>query len=119
MAWQAPTITVKWGSFSKPDPAEEKAIVETVALALGGGRLGYKPTITLRQGVQKIASIFGTENVEAALKDLETETEENAKRELDAAKAAIAATGGTPGARPNAQAGAPGAGRSGGRSPGG
>ena len=119
MAWQPPTITVKWGSFSKPDPAEEKAIVETVAIALGGGKQGYKPTITLRQGLQKIAAIFGTENVESALKELEKEAEENAKRELDAAKAAIAATGGAPGARPNAQGGAAGAPGAGGRTAGG
>jgi hypothetical protein len=92
MAWQPPTIKVKWGSYFAADPTEQKSLVDMTIAALGKG--SSSALITRRQAVEKIAPVFGIENVEAALKDLEKETEERANRELTAATTALAAQGG-------------------------
>lgn len=80
MAWQAPSITVKWGPYFQPDPAEQAQIVTMAVAALNAGG------ITRRQLVEKFAPIFGTENIEAALKDLEDERAANDERELTKTK---------------------------------
>jgi hypothetical protein len=102
MAWQPPSISVKWGRFFAPDPAEEKAIVDAVVAA----RAGEAPLIPLRAAVQKLAPVFGIENVDAALEKLEEETEQ---RKADAEDAALReqqqlhdlASGNNPSAKPN------------------
>lgn len=81
MAWQPPSITVKWGPYFAPDPTEEKAIVDTVVAA----RAGETPLIPLRAAVEKIAPVFGIENIDAAIEKLEEET---AQRKADAEDAA-------------------------------
>lgn len=107
MAWQPPTIKVKWGPYFAADPTEQKSIVDLTVAAMGKG--GSQALITRRQAVEKIAPVFGIENVEAALVELEKETEERAQRELDAATTALAAAGGAerPGANPGGKAPAP------------
>jgi hypothetical protein len=96
MSWQSPTLTVKWGNYFAPDPAEQKQIVELVKAALEA------KTITTRMAVEKLAPIFGIESVELALAEIEKERDESAQRELDAATAALKAAGGTqrPGQNP-------------------
>jgi hypothetical protein len=85
MGWQPPTITVKWGPYFPPDADEEQKIVTTTQQALGGGVGGGTPIITLRSAVEKIAPIFGIENIEAVLDDLEKAAEEKRQKEQDAA----------------------------------
>jgi hypothetical protein len=100
MAWQSPTVTVKWGSYFQPDAADEKTIVDMVVAAT--------PYITKRVALEKLAPIFGIENVEAALEELEGEqaaaADDEAQRAQDELAAAHALTNGTSakpgGARP-------------------
>lgn len=75
--------------------------------------------ITRRHAIEKIAPIFGIENIEAALDELEREREENAQRELDAATAALDAEARAFGTGPNAGAQPPGKGGDSGRTQGG
>lgn len=79
MSWQRPSITIKWGDYFPPDPAEQKQLVDLVNTAIGGA----VPLLTLRQAVEKIAPIFGIENIEAAVKLVE----EDAKKRADEAHA--------------------------------
>jgi len=102
MAWMAPTLQVKWGPYFKPDPAEQQQVVAMVQLALGGGPNAAEPLITRRAAVEKIASVFNIENVDASLEQLDKEADERAQRELDAATAAISAQNGAEGAGQNA-----------------
>lgn len=85
--WQSPTIAVKWGSYFEPDPDEEQKIVQTTQEAMGSK--GGQPIITLREAVQKVASVYGIENVEAHLTKLEEERDATADRELQATTAAL------------------------------
>jgi hypothetical protein len=111
MAWQPPTITVKWGPYFAADPAEQQQITKMV--------VEVGDLIPLRNRVEKLAPIFGIENVEAALKDVEKEREENAQRELDAATAAISKAGGAGGAGKNPSGAGAASGSGGGRPEGG
>lgn len=117
MPWMAPSLRVKWGPYFKPDPLEQQQVVQTVQLALGGGPNAAAPIITQRIAVEQCAAIFGIDNVDAVLTEIQKETDERAQRELDAATAAISAKAGAQGAGQNPggkPAGAPG---SGGRAP--
>lgn len=109
MAWQPPSITAKWGAFFAPDPTEQKAIVDMIVAAMSGKG---GPLITRRMAIEKLAPIFGIENVDAALEQVEKEAEESAKRELDAATAALGKGGGAAGfgKDPGGKAPAPGGG---------
>jgi hypothetical protein len=116
MPWVSPNIQVRWGEYFKPDIAEQKTTVETTQLAMGGTP---GPLLSVRQAVEKIAPIFGIENVDAAVEALEKERDDAAKRELDATTAALDAearakrtAAGPAGAKPPASGG-------GGRPPGG
>jgi hypothetical protein len=85
----SPTLQVQWGAYFKPDPTEQLAVVQMTQAALGGGAAGGEPLITKRIAVERLKPIFGIENVDAVLKDLEKEADERAQRELDAATAQI------------------------------
>jgi hypothetical protein len=117
MPWQSPSLTVKWGPYFAPDPDEQNKIVTMVQEALGG--TAGTPLITLRAAVEKIAPIFGIENIDAAIEQLEKEREENANRELDAATAALNAEARAFGTGPNAPGKPPAKGGDSGRPPGG
>ena len=67
--WQIPTLQVRWGSYFAPDPAEQKIIVEMVLKALEAG----VPLLTVKVAIQKLAPIFGIENVTAFIEELEAE----------------------------------------------
>ena len=77
--WQPPTVYTQWGSYYEPDPTEQETIVRMALAALEAG----VPMVTLELAVQKIAPIFGIENVAALLKTLESE---RAVRTAEAAK---------------------------------
>lgn len=111
MAWQSPTVTVKWGSYFGRDAEEEKATVEMTVAALTG------KTITRRTAVEKLAPIFSIENIDAALDELEKEHEADAKRELDATTAALDAEARAQRTVVAAKAGVAGAGGNSGRPP--
>jgi len=83
MPWVEPSITLRWGPYSKPDPEEQTAIVTLTQAALGGP--GGKPLITKRAAVEKIADIFGIEDIDAALEALEKELAEADQKAADAA----------------------------------
>lgn len=103
MPWVSPTLQVKWGPFFPPDPTEQVQIVTLAQTALGAGGKGEQ-LVTKRIAVEKIASIFGVENIDAMMEELETEQAEkderalaNAENEL-AAAAKFSAVGKAPGA---------------------
>ncbi len=48
-----------------------------------GGTASSEPLITKRMAIEKIASIFGIENVDAALKQIEDEKAENEQKAQD------------------------------------
>lgn len=67
--WQIPTLQVRWGDYFKADAAEQKIIVEMVLAALEAG----VPILTVKVAIQKLAPIFGIENVTAFMETLEEE----------------------------------------------
>lgn len=67
--WQIPTLQVRWGTYFKPDADEQKKIVEMVLAALEAG----VPILTVKVAIQKLAPIFGIENVTAFMETLEEE----------------------------------------------
>lgn len=72
----APMLNLRWPrSYLKSGPQEEQFTVTAVSLAYEG------KLITLRTAVQKLADVFGIENVDQAVEALE---EENKKRAADA-----------------------------------
>lgn len=79
--WQLPTLQIKWGPYFKPDVDEQQKLIKMVIEALDAGI----PVITLRIAVQKLAPVFGIENVSAVLKELE---EAAAKRRAEADESA-------------------------------
>lgn len=89
--WLSPSVQVQWGPYFRPDPAEQKQIVDMVIAALGAS--GGTSLVTRRAAIQKVASIFGIDNVDAAIKALEKEDEEKAKKALENAKAMQAMSG--------------------------
>lgn len=92
--WLAPFITLKWGAYSAPDPAEETAVVQATVAAKNAG------IITKRIAVEKVKRIFQIENVDETLETLEEEADEHAS--LEASLASMAA-GGEPVAKKKAK----------------
>src|SRR6187549_1549617 len=86
MPWNPPSLTLKWGPYTKPDPTEQKAVVETVQLALGGP--AGTPLITQRMGIEKLhqAGVFDVDNVDALLLQLEEQKVEKEQKELETAE---------------------------------
>lgn len=75
--WVSPLIQVKWGPYFKPDPADQKVVIDLAVAAINGG------LITKRIAVEKIASIFDIENVDAVLESLEEEAQETHDSDLE------------------------------------
>ncbi len=80
MAWVSPAISVIYGSYFKPDPDEEKKIVELTQAALAGAGGAIVPR---HDAVRKIATIFGIDNVDAALVKIEEETAARQQQALE------------------------------------
>lgn len=77
--WQIPTLQTKWGTYFAPDVAEQKILIEMVLLAIEAGI----PLITVKIALQKLAPIFGIENVTAFMEELKKEQAERAKVKSD------------------------------------
>lgn len=78
-----PSLRITWGSYSKPEPEEEQQIVTTVRLAMGGGAGGGEPLITKRVAIEKLQPIFGIENIDAMIEELDKETAERQAKALE------------------------------------
>ncbi len=82
-----PLLFLRWpAGYIKPDPADEKTTVDMAVSAKAGG------VATKRMALQKIAPIFGVDNVDQAQEALENEAAANQ------AKAQQIAAGGAPAA---------------------
>lgn len=82
MTWRPPDIQVLWGNYFKPDPEEQQKIIELAQVALGKGGTGT-PLITLRKAVEKIASIFGIDNIDSMVEQLEAQTAERERQAME------------------------------------
>ncbi len=80
-----PDIKTVWGSFFKADPEEQSKIVAMTIAALGGK--GGTPIVPLRVGLQRVAPIFGIDNVDAVMAELLKEREEREAKEQEKADA--------------------------------
>lgn len=94
-----PSLTLRWGPYSQPDPAEQLSTVQAVQAALGG--VGGQPLITLPIAVEKLrqSGVFDIDNVSAVVAELEkqakakkAEEEATAERDLDHAVTQIEAS---------------------------
>ncbi len=81
--WQVPSLQVIWGDYFKPDPEDQQKIVSMVISALGSPI----PILTQTLALQKIAPIFGIENIAAVQEQLEEEQQARDDRALEKAKA--------------------------------
>jgi hypothetical protein len=115
---EKPGITLRWGDYYAPEPAEEKATAEALAA------IDKIVPLPMRIKLQKLARILDIENVDAVLEEIEAEQEEReakAQEQAEAgAKALMSAAHGNgpvgrtakPGAGANPQAPTSGGGRS-------
>lgn len=83
MPWQAPSLTVKWGPYRKPDPEEQVQVVEAVMAAMGA------PTklLPLRIALEKLrdGGVLNADNLQAVIDELKKEqAEADAKADADA-----------------------------------
>lgn len=87
MPWQAPSLVVKWGPYTKPSPEEQLQTVQAVEQALGS------PTklITRKVGIEKLrdGGVIDVEDVQDMEAELDKEqaaadakARENAKNQL-------------------------------------
>lgn len=74
--WRMPALHIEWGRYFKPDPEEERKIVTLVLDAFSTDT----PLITLKLALQKIAPVFGIENVSALEAELEQQAQKRAER---------------------------------------
>lgn len=75
MPWQPPSLTLRWGAYTKPDEQAQLYMVQAVQGALGGA--GGKQIITKRIGLEKLkqAGVFEIENVSAVLDAVDEESQ--------------------------------------------
>ncbi len=85
--WQVPSLQVIWGDYFKPDPEDQQKIVAMVVSALGSPI----PVLTLGLALQKIAPIFGIENIASIQKQLEDEQLDREAKALEKTTAEAAA----------------------------
>lgn len=72
-----PQVCVKWGNYFKPDPDEQQKIVTMTRDCLDAG------LISKRVAVEQVAPIFGVEDIESLLSEIEKESQEQASAEDD------------------------------------
>lgn len=85
--WQVPSIQVIWGDYFKPDPEDQQKILSMVVSALASPI----PVLTLGLALQKIAPIFGIENIAAIQEQLEQEQADRDAHQLEKTTAEHAA----------------------------
>ena|SRR5687767_594209 len=83
MPWQAPSLTVQWGPYRKPDPEEQLKTVQGVMAAMGA------PTklLTVRIALEKLrdGGVLNADNLQAVIDELKKEqAEADAKADADA-----------------------------------
>lgn len=97
MPWIPPSLTLRWGPYSKPDADEQGKVVNAVVAAKNNG------LATQQMALEKLkqAGVFEFESAAAVMAALEEEAKKkaeedaaNAQRELDAAIAQIDAKAG-------------------------
>lgn len=95
MPWLDPSLTLRWGQYQKLGTDEQLQLVQTVVAAKTA------ELCTKRQAIEKLAPVFGTQDVSAVLESLEeekadkqAEDEANAERELNHAVTVAQAKGG-------------------------
>jgi hypothetical protein len=79
--WLKPSLSLRWGSYTKLDGDEQKQIVDATIQAHAAG------LITLRMAVEKLAPVYGIENVDAVLEALKKEKKEKQQDALANAEA--------------------------------
>lgn len=88
--WHPPALQTAWGDYFKADPSEQQLLVTMVVAALECDT----PILTVRVAVEKLAPIFGIDDVTAFLAELQKEVDGGAaKKSADASadiKAAMA-----------------------------
>ena len=77
--WSVPSLQVIWGDYFKPDPEDQQKIIAMVVSALSSPI----PVLTLGLALQKIAPIFGIENIAAIQEQLEAEQAERDAHALE------------------------------------
>lgn len=87
LTWVDPLILLRWGGYFKPDADAEQKLVTTVVAARTAR------VITARMALEKVAGVFGIENIDQAEKALADELDEHASAEA-AAKASAGADDG-------------------------
>jgi hypothetical protein len=81
-------LQLKWGEYFKPDPAEDKQLIDVARVAKEAG------LATTKVAVQKIARVLGIENVDQYLDELAEEREEHEACEYEREHALINAANG-------------------------
>lgn len=78
--WQPPSLTLRWGPYTRPDPQEQQQLVTAVVAAINGGLM------TRRMGVEKLAAdgVVVIENVGAVVEELEAQAAKLAASEPEA-----------------------------------
>lgn len=95
-----PMLFLRWpAGYLKPDPADENMTVTMAGAALKAG------IATKRMALQKVAPIFGVDNIDQAEEALEKEAEENQAKAMQIAASAAGPQGGE-GGPPQANRGA-------------
>lgn len=84
MSTWGPSVSLRWGPYGRMDSADEKISVDMVTAA------HEAHLITRRTAVEKLAPIFGVENVAEYVEQLEREDED---REDESAEAMLRAGG--------------------------
>lgn len=84
--WQMPALRVEYGPYFRPSPEEEQQIVTLVQKALGATKEGGAQLITTEIAIRRLAKVFGIENVQAVMDELEKLRQQRAQEAADAAK---------------------------------
>lgn len=86
MPWVSPAISCKFGPYFKTDPDEQTKQIDMIQHALGKGiQGGGEQLIPKRTAIEKLAPIFGLDNIDAIEDALEEEQAEADQKKADQA----------------------------------
>lgn len=77
MPWLDPSLSLRWGAYSKLDADEQQKLVDLAVKAKDSG------IATTRMAVEKVAGVFGIENVDAVMDAIEEEATKKAAKDLE------------------------------------
>lgn len=86
MPWHDPSLSIRWGAYAKLDADEQQKLVSLAVQAKEKG------IATTRMAVEKVAGVFGIENVASVLTAIEDEAKKNAEKAVENAAAMTVAT---------------------------